>query len=149
MARDDDSAQMMLLAAIVLIMGFVALSALVARVNQLPPAIARDQADPIFLEVEPLDTVIAALLSPGGVEARSGFGQGTMEFEGALAEALSHVAALEAGRGFLYSWRLCDGPIVMDNQAYLESTLLSFTAVFRIASSEFPVSPGATLAACA
>jgi hypothetical protein len=108
LARDGESGQMMLLAAFVLILGFVALSGLVSRVGQLPGEITRAQADPIFLEAAPLRDLIDSVVAADGLKARSA-DHAAMgpEFDDSLTALLGHVQALEGAKGYVYDWAIC------------------------------------------
>jgi hypothetical protein len=108
LARDGEEGQMMLLAAVVMVLGLAALGGLVARVGQLPPQITRDQADPIFLEVQPLSALLEALAAPTGVQARGSLPMpDTVDYDNAFTAALRHLKALEAAKGYHLDWVFC------------------------------------------
>lgn len=86
---------MMLLAAVVLIFAFLALSAMVSRVSQLASVTSQDQDRPILLEVDSLQDAVQDVL-----ENLETLDFEEAEYESALAGALQHLALLEAARGF-------------------------------------------------
>jgi hypothetical protein len=112
MARDrlarDDGAQMMLLAAVILLIGFIALAGMVGRVSQLGVQTGREQQRPILLEVSPMkagiDAAIARLVSELGFQDDTTAHRAI--YEAAIKATLDHLRALEASRGFLLEYTL-------------------------------------------
>src|SRR5688572_18441996 len=145
---------MMLLAGVVLILGFVALTGMVARVGQLPTQIPREQNDPIFLEVDPLTETIESIVSPtspNGLTARSDAQEAATtpptpwtgaQWEAALTQALTHLQQLEGGKGFVYRFTVCYVDANNDNQptgesAYVWSEISDDAALLTMRSSAF------------
>lgn len=136
---------MMLLAAVVLILGFVALTGLVARVNQLPGQITASQVDPLFLEIDPVAEMANRLVDPDvaddGLATYHAAALGTHAT--ALQRALDHLKALEAAKGFHYDYAFCTGTVA--GTATLRSTLSTQTAQLSVRTQQFAYT-GATVA---
>ncbi|MCA1811530.1 MAG: hypothetical protein LC623_05915 [Halobacteriales archaeon] len=103
---------MMLLTAIVLLVGFVALAGMVSRVSLLAHQAGREQDRPLLREVEPLQKGLNAALDP----ASTGKGLGSMgltapsvAYESGVKGVLEHLRRLQAERGFISRWTVdCD-----------------------------------------
>ena len=115
---------MMILAAVLLILAFIALSSQVARVQQLGGETQTEQRRPILLEAQALargvDAVIRGLQDPDLPDP-------PLDLSAALIGSLAHIEAVEAARGFLFSYelpclagtgtvehRLTDGEVVVE-----------------------------------
>ena len=102
---------MMLLSAVLMILAFLALSAMVARVAQLGSVTTQDRDRPVLLEVDVVQGAVDETLT--GLKATYGFCTGDpKQCRGAFIEALNgsltHLAAIESGRGFDLGWRFVD-----------------------------------------
>ncbi|HUR62055.1 MAG TPA: hypothetical protein VM286_06795 [Candidatus Thermoplasmatota archaeon] len=140
--RGDASAQMMLLTAIVLLIGFIALAGMVSRVSLLTQQAGREQDRPLLREVEPLQRGLNAALDPaasGKGLGSMGLTPGTAAWDAGVQGVLQHVRQLEAERGFIARWTLeCDGGLTSNG-----------FATFTISDGELKVTlkskvPGAT-----
>ncbi|HEX2065941.1 MAG TPA: hypothetical protein VHI93_03930 [Candidatus Thermoplasmatota archaeon] len=104
---------MMLLTAIVLLLGFIALAGVVSRVSLLAQQAGREQDRPLLREMQPLQKGLSAALdpSPAGKGLGSmGLAQGTPAYDAAVRGVLEHLRQLEASRGFIARWTLaCEG----------------------------------------
>lgn len=104
---------MMLLTAIVLLLGFVALAGMVSRVSLLAQQAGREQDRPLLREVQPLQNGLGAALDPapsGKGLGSLGLVAGTAAYDAAVRGVLEHLRQLEASRGFIARWTLaCDG----------------------------------------
>jgi len=102
----DESGQMMMLGAVILVVGFIALSGMVARVGQLGVQTGKEQQRPLLLEVHPMkagvDYAIAHLVSEGGYMTDTDAHKAA--YQGAIQGALEHLRLLEASRGFLLEY---------------------------------------------
>jgi len=91
----------MLLTAILLIIGFVALTGLVQRVNQAGSTTAHVQDDPILLEVNQLSKAVDAAIEAHKANATEwGVAEDSAAFRDALAASLDHLVLIERARGF-------------------------------------------------
>lgn len=95
---------MMLLAAVVLILAFLALSAMVARVSQLGSVTGQDQSRPILLEVETVQSAVDDLLVDLEAVTPDLNATSTPTFAISLENALRHIAFLESARGFRFEF---------------------------------------------
>jgi hypothetical protein len=142
----DASAQMMLLTAFVLVIAFVAMTGMIARLAQLPE-LTRQSADrPIFLEGGALATGVQSALEDLNIiidPEQDGTGMDT--YTTAIDGAMAHLQTLESARGYrlrledrapgLNPW--CDdssGLAVMSVQFALADTrtLISFTISWTV-----------------
>lgn len=99
----DDRAQMMLLTAIILLLGFVALAGMVARVAQVPQETLREQRGPAVLEM----TALARSLED--IMERLAEGEDKVpDYLDNVTAVLGHVRLVEASRG--YQFRVLDDP---------------------------------------
>ncbi len=87
---------MMLLAAVVLILAFLALSAMVARVSQLGSVTGQDQGRPILMEIDQVQGAIQDIIA--NLDA-IGFTD-EVAYQSELEAVLEHLAFLERGHGF-------------------------------------------------
>lgn len=103
---------MMLLTAIVLLIGFIALAGMVSRVSLLAQQAGREQDRPLLREVEPLQKGLNAALDPSATGKGLGsmsLTQGTVAYEAAAQGVLEHLRHLLAERGFIARWTIdCD-----------------------------------------
>jgi hypothetical protein len=104
---------MMLLAAVVLIIGFVALAGMVGRVTQLAGQAGREQDRPLLREIEPMLGAINGAIGKLGTD----FGGASppipnpattpsTAYENAVMGMLRHLRQVEAGQGILMDWSL-------------------------------------------
>lgn len=100
---------MMLLAAVVLILAFLALSAMVARVSQLGSVTGQDQSRPILLEVETVQSAVDDLLVDLQAVTPDLNATSTPKLDEALEAGLQHIAFLESARGFRFEFGGPDG----------------------------------------
>ncbi|MHB8634174.1 MAG: hypothetical protein ACYDBQ_09450 [Thermoplasmatota archaeon] len=104
--RGDDGGQMMLLSAVVLIIAFVALTGMVARVAQLAKTTTTEASSPTINGIEPMLTganlAIANLLPNYNVATSAG----RWAYQNATLAAAQHLEALEAGQGYVMSFAL-------------------------------------------
>ncbi|HUR64586.1 MAG TPA: hypothetical protein VM241_08910 [Candidatus Thermoplasmatota archaeon] len=118
MAREslaaDDRGQMMLLAAVVLIIGFVALGGMVSRVAQLAGQASKEQDRPLMREVDPLLGALNAAVDSGpaakGLALYTGVSQGSAAYDNAVLALLRSLRQVEAGQGILMDWSLVCTP---------------------------------------
>lgn len=107
--RGDDSGQMMLLAAVILVLGFIALAGMLARAQQLGAATSKEQARPIRLEIGALKTGLDGAITSLTTSVY-GFKTDTephkQAYESAITGILEHERRLEASRGFLLEYKL-------------------------------------------
>lgn len=94
----------MLLAAVVLILAFLALSAMVARVSQLGSETGQDQSRPVLLEVEAVQSAVDDLLVHLQTVTPTLNATSTPTFQTALQAGLRHIAFLESARGFRFEF---------------------------------------------
>lgn len=99
---------MMLMAAFLLVIAFVALASQVARVGQLGSETLQEQRRPILLEVEPVVQAVDALVA-GLQDPALGLAPPSAAYAAALGGALAHLEFLEAARGFLFTYELSCG----------------------------------------
>lgn len=114
MPSERDDGQMMLLAAIVLLIAFVSMAVMISRVTLVASETSRDQHGPFLREAgavaEALTILQATRDAPGGTDA-------------ILGNQIADLQSFEAQRGFLLSWdcvaagpdtfRLTDGRSVL------------------------------------
>ena len=93
--RSDERGQMMLLAAIVLLIAFVSLAVMVARVTLVANETTRDSHGPFLREASAVSQTVDMLLDVTGPT-----GPTYAQFEAQV----SDLQAFEAQRGFLLSW---------------------------------------------
>lgn len=93
---------MMLLAAVVLIFAFLALSAMVSRVSQLASVTSQDQDRPILLEVDAVQAAVDDLVLDLQAITPALNATTTPTLQGALESGLRHLAHLERARGFRF-----------------------------------------------
>ena len=95
---------MMILGAIILILGLVALAAMVTKVGQLSSQAGREQDRPLLREVDPmvegLDTALTRLSDP----AWSNLAAGSQGYTDATVGLLQHMRLVEASRGFVLDY---------------------------------------------
>lgn len=107
--RRDGRAQMMLLTAFVLVIAFVSLTAMVARVAQLGKTTARERANPAIEELQPMvqgaNDAIAAMYGKYRPIGSAAEANKTL-YEAAVVAELNQVKAIEAGRGYVVTWRI-------------------------------------------
>lgn len=97
---------MMLLSAVVLIIAFVALTGMVARVSQLGKATARERTTPTLLAVEPMiDGVDRAIQELGGKYNMANATQ-VRAYQNATIAMLDHLQLVQAGQGYWVSYTL-------------------------------------------
>jgi hypothetical protein len=127
-----DEGQMMILGAIVLILGLVALAAMVSQVGQLAGQAGREQDRPLLREVEPmvqgLNTALTRLSDP----AWSNLTAGSATYTAAVAGLLDHLRLLEASRGFVLDHAL-------SCQATADPNVQSCVAVLGLTDGELCV----------
>jgi hypothetical protein len=103
---------MMLLAAIVLLLGFIALAGMVSRVSLLAQQAGREQERPLLREVGPLKTGLDAMMTTlrtNYTTATPPITSGSAAYEAALRGLLDHLRQLEAARGYVLRWSItCD-----------------------------------------
>lgn len=95
-----DAGQIMLLAAVLLVIGFIALAGLVARVQQAGSRTATSQDNPLLLETGPL----AAAVDDAVSSVKANFTlleHGSAAFEENLSVSLDHLVVLLRSRGYL------------------------------------------------
>ena len=97
--RRGESGQMLLLTAIILAIGFIALASMAARIEQIPGESELAQEDQFFTEV---DLVAGGVAQAMDILAR----EYTVDlsddnFTAALEGALAHLVHVERGRGFI------------------------------------------------
>lgn len=98
---------MMMLGAIVLVLGFLALAGMIARVQMVGSQTGREQQRPVLLEVAPMKEGLQDAIS--GLSA-AGYTPGTAAYDAAVAGLMQHMRVLEASRGFLFESTLaCAG----------------------------------------
>jgi hypothetical protein len=105
---------MMLLTAIILLIGFIALAGMVSRVSLLAQQAGREQDRPLLREVEPLQKGLNDALDTSA----SGKGLGSItglyvspytSYDGAAKAVLEQMRQLEGARGFIARWTMdCD-----------------------------------------
>lgn len=100
----DDRGQMMLLAAVVLIFAFLALSAMVSRVSQLGSVTTQDQDRPVLLEVDSVKAAVEDLIGDLQAVTPTLNATSTPRMDDTLEASLRHIAALEAARGFRFEF---------------------------------------------
>jgi hypothetical protein len=86
----------MLLAAILLVIGFVALAGLVTRANEAASQTTRTQDSPFLLEVEQLAPMVDQLVPA----MKGNYTDGTADFHAQLKASLDVLVQLEQARGF-------------------------------------------------
>lgn len=131
---------MMLLTAVVLIIGFVALAGMVARVSQLAGQAAREQNRPMLREVEPMLGAVNDAIATGLPGATPPVVAGTAAFDDALVDVLRHLRATEAGQSILLDWTIvCTPPTAPATQwtGYASLTLNDGFLQVTVASSLF------------
>ena len=105
---------MMLLAAVVLIIGFVALAGMVSRVSQLASQTTKEQDRPLLREIEPMLGAVNSAID----SSATGRGLGSIApaitypsaaYDNAVAALLRHLRAIEAGQGILMDWTMTCG----------------------------------------
>lgn len=96
--RDSESGQMLLLTAIILAIGFIALAGMAARIEQIPDEAEAIQEDLFFAEV---DLVVAGLEEAMDTLAeQSTEPLGNATFLASVDGAVAHLVHTERGRGF-------------------------------------------------
>ncbi len=99
---------MMMLAAVILLVGFIALAGMISRVGQLGLETGREQQRPLLLEVSPmmagLDDAIGKLKSEAGFQDDTDAHK--VAYEAAIQATLEHMRRLEQSRGFLLEYTL-------------------------------------------
>lgn len=95
-----DGGQMMLLAAIVMVVGFVALSGMLARVAQLSGETVREQEDPVIVEMD----VVANGIRIVSNSTAAAHPDCTATTNKTLADAMAHLRFVESSRGFFMQY---------------------------------------------
>ncbi len=144
----DSSGQMMMLAAVVLLVGFIALAGMVARVGVLGAQTGREQQRAMFLELDPMidgvNDAVSRLESEGGFEPLTDDDNAAL-YEDAIRGVLEHMRRLEASRGFLFEYQFgCATPgdpntgyvavSLADNESWIEIR----SELFRRATTATP-----------
>ncbi len=92
---------MMLLTAFVLVIAFVALTAMVARVSQLPEETRQSADRPIYIEAEALGRGVESALEDLNVVVGPREDGSDMDlYMDAVADAMEHLETLESARGY-------------------------------------------------
>ncbi len=94
--RRDRAGQMMILAGLVLVIAFAAVTAMTARVNQLSSQIGQEQETPILLAADAAARGMDRNLVVTGRVHEAG----SANFTAALNDALDHMTRLANGQGF-------------------------------------------------
>lgn len=102
----------MLLAAIVLTVGFIALSGMLSRVAQLSGETVREQEDPVLLEMDVVAGAIA-MISNTTIKAEPGCTATTNE---TLVAAMAHLRFVESSRGFFMNYTTPTCTVVSGSQ---------------------------------
>jgi Tfp pilus assembly protein PilV len=104
---------MMLLAAVILVIGFVALAGMVSRVSQLASQASREQDHLLLREVEPMLGAVNAAIDPTAAPTGKGIGAyappvayPSAAYDNAVAGILRHLRQVEAAQGIFLDWRL-------------------------------------------
>lgn len=97
---------MMLLSAVLLILGLLALAGMVSRVSQLSSQAGREQDRPLLREIEPMMTGLDGAISRLGTDFGAGMAPGTSAHQNATVGLLAHLRQLEASRGMVMEWTL-------------------------------------------
>lgn len=100
---------MMLLAAVVLILAFLALSAMVSRVSQLASVTSQEQDRPILLEVGTLRDAVDELLTELQAATPDLNATSSPTLDTAIEAGLRHLVSLEAARGLSLSFGSANG----------------------------------------
>lgn len=101
---------MMILAAVILVIGLVAVAAMVARVGQLAGEAAREQDRPVLRESDPLMAGLALSIARLTDPSWGGLKSATVAYDDAVAGVLAHSRQLEASRGFQLEYSFnCSG----------------------------------------
>jgi hypothetical protein len=134
---------MMLLSAVVLIIGFVALAGMVGRVTQLAGQANREQDRPLLREVEPMLGALNAAVDPTAAPTGTGLGAVTpaipspsAAYDDAVVDILRHLRQAEAGQGFLMDWSLLCLPGT--GTGYASVTLNDGVLQVTVRSNAFP-----------
>ncbi|MEA3203799.1 MAG: hypothetical protein QOI63_1478 [Thermoplasmata archaeon] len=136
---------MMLLSAVVLIIGFIALAGMVGRVSQLATQANREQNRPLLREVEPMLGAVNVAIDSTAAPTGKGLGAagltvGTAAYDDAVVSLLRHLVQVEAGQGFLMDWSLvCVAPTAPATQytGYASVTLNDGALQVTVRSNAF------------
>jgi hypothetical protein len=136
--RRDESAQMMLLAAVVLIIGFIALAGMVGRVGQLAGQSTKEQQRPLVREIEPmLGAVNLAIATPSSGLQSITPALTTAAYETAVTGILRHLRQIEAGQGFLMDWTLDCSTAAVPSTGIAKITLYDGALKVTVVSNSF------------
>lgn len=106
---------MMLLTAFVLVIGFVALTGMVARVTQLPEATQSAADRPIYIEASAVARGVEQLMrDTNNLVAVREDGQNMPVYTQAVSDALQHMIILESARGYRLQLDPLDPPACDD-----------------------------------
>jgi hypothetical protein len=126
--RDDRAGQMMMLSAILLVIGFIALVGLVSRVNQLGARTSTETEQPILDKVGPLaEAIDAAVAKLGATPANGGFNRTATSnptWEAGVRGVMEHLQMMHARQGLLldYELRCADGSTPSQGQVVARLT---------------------------
>lgn len=114
----DDRAQMMLLTAVILLIGFVALAGMVARVSQLPQETVQESRDPVFAQIENIAEGMGNLI----VEANAthNLALDPVDTKAMLDNGIVYFEQLLRARGYVSQW---EDPACVDAAGDAEVTL--------------------------
>lgn len=130
---------MMMLAAVVLVVGFIALAGMIARVGELGTQTGREQQRALLLEVGPmkegLDDAMARLLTEAGHSTATE--EGKVRYEAAIEGVLAHMRLLEASRGFLMEYELRCATAGDPATGYVEVTIWDSELMMQVRSATF------------
>lgn len=102
-ACGHDSAQMLLLTSVILLIGFIALSSMVIRVTQLPEETTQDARRPIDLEADAVAEGVRHLLQRMQENPDTAIDAvGSTKYTEAVQASLGALVDLEKGRGFRF-----------------------------------------------
>jgi hypothetical protein len=129
---------MMLLTAIILILAFVALTGMVARVAQLGKATARERSNPAMLAVEPmLDGAERAMQQLAGKYDLTDPAQ-VQAYQDAVRGALEHLQAVYAQQGFWVTYTLTCLNAADPTTGVAELTLDDSVILVTVVTETFP-----------
>ncbi len=131
--REDQGGQMMLLAAFLLVIGFIAMGSMLARVNQLPGETLREQDSPLLLEIEALDQSLESIID----NVTRDEGAGTADFEAELLRVMRHLQDIEAGHGFAFRYVLGCSNAADPTTGFLDVTLSDGIAEVTVRTGPF------------
>ncbi len=126
MVRRDEWGQIMLLTAILLVIGFVSLSAVVIRVQDIGARTAQVQDAPLLRELDPLGDVVEEIV----VAMKANHTQGTAAFDDNLTASLDHLKLLQQQRGHrLQANIVCHAtlPLVAHVEIVLQDSTMQLT----------------------